>query len=365
VGLTSPALMVLMGVIAAGTLAAILCFWPKLAGHGVVPVLLRIGALSVLQLSVLALIFLIVNSSAEFYSSWPDLLGTQSGGGAIVAGRAHASHAAGAGQSIAPVTVLASSAVPVPGQPKAPAGELQAVRFYGALSGLTVDGYVYLPPGYGAKGEAPLPVAVVISAQLNSSGDAYSAGQLAATAARQIASKSLRPLIVVMLPDAVGQRDEGCLNVPGGSQAAMFFTEDLPQAVGSAYRAAPPTTTRWALVGDSSGGYCALQLAMTNSETFAVAAVPPGTYAAPPGPAASGGSPQIGAQDDLSWLLGHQPMQPISVLFTGPGSGQPFLSHARPPMHAGQIGLDPGKWHLAGVLDWVGSALQQPLASRS
>jgi enterochelin esterase-like enzyme len=364
VGLTSPALMVVVGVIGAAALAAVLWFWPRLAGRGLVPVLARIGALGVLQLSVLAFIFLIVNSSAEFYSSWPELLGTQSGGGAIIAGQAQAGRRADAGQQAAPVTVLASSAVTVPGQPRAPGGQLQQVRFDGQLSGLTVPGYVYLPPGYRAQG-APLPVAVVISGQLGSAGSGYSAASLAATAARQIASKDLGPLIVVMLPDTAGQHDDGCLNVPGGAQAAMFFTEDLPQAVGSAYRALPPAARRWALVGDPSGGYCALQLAMTNSETFAAAAVPPGDYTAPPGPAPFGGSPQIRVQDNLSWLLGHQPMQPITVLFTGRGSGQPFLSHARPPMHAGQIGLDPGKWQLAGVLDWVGSALQQPLASRS
>lgn len=359
-GLTSPALMVVLAVLAVATLAAILWYWPKLAGHGVVPVLLRVGALAVLQLSVLGLIFLIVNSSAEFYSSWSDLFGTQSGGGAIVAGQARASHTAGTGRPATPVTVLASSAVPVPGRPGTAGGVLQTVRLYGQLSGLSVPGYVYLPPGYGAKGEAALPVAVVISGQLGNPADPYSAGMLAATAAGQIAARRLGPLIVVMLPPAVGAHDEGCLNVPGGTQAAMFFTEDLPQAIGSAYRAASPAARRWVLAGDASGGYCALQLAMTSSETYAAAAVPPGGYTAPPGPAVSGGSPQIRAQDDLSWLLGHQPMQPISVLFTGSGPGQPFLSQARPPMRVGQSGLAPGRWQLSGVLDWLGSVLQPP-----
>jgi enterochelin esterase-like enzyme len=350
--------MVVLALFVAATLAAILWFWPKLAGRGVGRVSMRIGALGVLQVSVLGLIFLIVNSSAEFYSSWSDLLGTQSGGGAIIAGQTRAGHAAGSGQSAAPVTVLASSGVTAGGQ-------LQTVRFQGQLSGLGATGYVYLPPGYGAKGAAPLPVAVVISDQLDSVSDPYGAGRLAATAAVQIASRRLAPLIVVMLPAAVGQDDQGCLNVPGGAQAALFFTEDLPQAVDSAYRAAPPATRRWALVGDASGGYCALQLAMTSSETFAAAAVPPGDYTAPPGPGEFGGSPQIRTQDNLSWLLGHEPMQPVSVLFTGAGQGQPFLSQARPPMHVGQTGQSPGRWQLAGVFDWVGSALQPTLALRS
>ncbi len=364
-GLTSPALMVALAVVAAAALAAILWYWPKLAGRGVVPVLLRVAALGVLQLSVLGLIFAIVNSSAEFYSSWSDLFGTQPGGGAVMASPYRASHDAGGSQPVAPVTVLASSAVPVPGQPGVPGGQLQAVRLYGQLAGLSVPAYIYLPPGYGARAAAPLPVAVVISGQLGRPAEPYSVDQLAATVARQITARRLAPVILVMLPATIGQQDQGCLDVPGGTQAATFFTEDLPQAVGSAYRAMPPTSRRWALVADSSGGYCALQLAMTSSETFAAAAVPPGSYTSPPGSGEFGGSPQIRTQDNLIWLLQHQPMQPVSVLFTGPGSGQPFLSQARPPMYAGQIGLSPGKWQLAGVIDWIGSALQQPSASRS
>jgi enterochelin esterase-like enzyme len=362
VGLTSPALIATVAVVAVAALAAILWYWPKLAGRGVAPVLLRIGALGVLQLSVLGLIFLIVNSSAEFYSSWSDLLGDQSGGGAIVAGQAPASQSAVSSRSVAPVTVLANSAVAVPDRPTEKGGRLQTVRLHGQLSGISVLGYVYLPPGYGARGEKALPVTVVISGELDNPANPYGAGVLAGTAARQIAAHRLAPMIIVMLPAAVGQHDAGCLNVPGGTQGSLFLTQDLPQAIDAGYRAAPPTTRRWAVVGDSSGGYCALQLAMTNSETFAVAAVPPGGYTAPPGPAEFGGSPQIRAEDNLSWLLKHQPMQPISVLFTGAGAGQPFLTGARPPMHVGQAGLAPGKWQLSGVFDWIGGTLQPPAA---
>jgi enterochelin esterase-like enzyme len=366
VGLTGLALVVVLAVVAGAALVATLWYWPRLAGRGVIPVLLRIAALGVVQLSVLALIFVIVNRSTGFYSSWSDLLGSQSGGGPVIAENHHARKAAGITETAAPVVVLASSPIAVPGRPGEPGGRLQAVRFYGRLSGVSVPGYIYLPPGYDAQpATAPLPVAVVISGQLDSPGRPYSARTLAATAARQIASRNLGPLIVVMLPATVGQHDQGCLNVPGGTQAALFFTEDVPRAVDSAYRAVPPADQRWALIGDPAGGYCALQLAMTNSGTFAAAAVPPGGYTAPPGPAEFGGSPLIRSQDNLSWLLGHRPMQPISVLFTGTGRGQSFLSQARPPMHVGRIGLSPGEWQLASVFDWAGTTLHQTLASRS
>lgn len=357
-GLTSPALVVLLAVVAALLLAATLWWWPRLAAGGLRPVLLRVAALAALQLSSLGLIFVVINNSAEFYASWSELFGTQSGGGGIITGQPANDQGQGGTPAITPLTVSASSAVATPASSRVAGGELQTVTFHGELSGLRVPGFVYLPPGYPAA-TAPLPVAVVVSGQLNAAGQPYSAGRLAATAARQISAGKLMPLILVMLPARIGP-DQGCLDVPGGTQTATFFTEDLPQAVGSGYRAQPPASHRWALLADSAGGYCALQLAMTNSETFAAAALPPGDYTAPPGPADFGGSPQIRTQDDLVWLLQRRPMQPVSVLFTGPGSPQPFLSQARPPMHVGQVGLDAGKWRLAGVMDWVGGVLRQP-----
>jgi putative esterase len=361
VGLTSPALVALLVVTASLLLAAILWQWPRLAARGLRPVLLRIAALAVLQLSVLTLIFVVINNSAEFYASWSELFGTQSGGGGIITGLPADDRGGGEGPAIAPLTVTASSPVPTPGPSAAAGGDLQSVTFHGRLSGLRVPGFVYLPPGYAA---GSLPVAVVISGQLNAAGQPYSAGRLAATAARQIAAGKLAPLILVMLPARIGP-DQGCLDVPGGTQAATFFTEDLPQAVASGYRAQAPASHRWALLADSAGGYCALRLAMTSSETFAAAALPPGDYTAPPGAAEFGGSPQIRTQDNLAWLLRRQPMQPVSVLFTGPGSAQPFLSQARPPMRVGQAGLDAGKWRLSGAIDWVGGVLRQFPGTRS
>src|ERR1700685_1899299 len=169
--------MAVVAVVAAAALAALLWYGPRLAGRGVLPVVARIGALGVLQLSVLGLIFLIVNSSAEFYSSWSDLFGDQSGGGENAVSR----------QALAPVTVLAASAVAVPDRPKEAGGQLQTVRLYGQLSGISAAGYVYLPPGYGTRGEAALPVTVVISGDLGSPSTPYGAGALAGAAGSQIA----------------------------------------------------------------------------------------------------------------------------------------------------------------------------------
>jgi len=354
VGLTSRGLVAVLAVGAAGLLAGVLWLWPKLAGRGIRIILARIAALAVLELTVLGLIFAVVNRSADFYSSWSDPFGAYTGSVAIITGHYSAS------QAIAPVAVTGSSAVRLPGRGKARAGTLQTVRIHGQLSGLTMHGYISLPAGYSAARRAarPLPVVAVISDQAGRRAAPVSARRLSATAAVQMAAGRLGPMIVVMLPSRSGQ-DQGCLNVPGGAQAATFFAQDLPHAIGSVYRAASPFTRRWALLGDSSGGYCALQLALTSSGTFAAAALPPGTYSAPPGSGEFGGSPQLRRQDNLAWLLRHRPMQPISVLLYARGRAQPLLSLARPPMYATSLGPAAGPWPLAAALDWIGTRLSR------
>ncbi len=355
-GLTSPALVVVLATAAVVALAGTLWWWRRLAGPGWRPVMLRIAAVLSLQVSVLGLIFVVANRSAEFYSSWSDLFGTDSASGAIVA------VGAGSSQTIALVKVISAAPVPVPGRRRMQGGRLQTVQIHGQLSGLTAPGYVYLPPRYqrAPATATPLPIVVVISDQLGSKGSAFSAGRLAATAAGQIVAGRLKPLIMVMLPARVGSQadaaDQGCLDVPAGPQVGTFFAQDLPQAVESAYRAVSGPAG-WALLADSSGGYCAVQLAMTDSQVYSVAVAPPADYAVPPGSGEFGGSPQIAAEDDLLWRLQHQPMQPISVLFAGPGQARAFLSLVRPPMRVRSIPLTAGNWPLAPVLAWIGRTM--------
>jgi len=363
VGLTSLALIAVLAALAAGMLVALLWGWSRLARRGLLMVAARVGALAVFELTVLALIFAVVNRSGDFYSSWSDLFGTDTGTAPITLSPAGAGRSV-PGATARPVTVTGASQVPVAGRrpTRVQAGRVLAVRLHGQLSGLTVPGYVYLPPGYSAS-RSPLPVLVVISDQIPSAAAAYGASRLAATAATEIRAGRLRPLILVMVPARIGS-DASCLNVPGGPQAATFFTQDLAQAIGSAFRAASPLSRRWGLLGGASGGYCTVQLALTSAATYAAAAAPAGSYPVPPGASATGGSPQLASQDNLGWLLHNRPMQPVSVLFTGRGAA-PLAALARPPMHAQTRALPGGRYPLAPVLDWLGRQLAAATIVRS
>jgi putative esterase len=348
-GLTSPDLVWLVTGTVVVLLGGILWGWPRLARPGWGAVALRIIALCALQASMVSLIFVVVNRANDFYSSWTDLFGRYTGGGSLIVLRHGTAH------PNASISVLAVSPVTLPG--RKPGGTLQSVRIHGQLTGLTVTGHIYLPLDYARASRTGkrYPVIVVISTAQASASSPYDASHLAVSAAEQIAGGHLRPIIVVELPPGPGL-DQGCLNLPGGAQGAAFFAQDLPAALESGYRVRTQRNS-WALLGDSSGGYCALQLAMTNASKYSAVAVPAANYQTPPGPAPWGSSPQLRTQDNLLWLLQHQPMQPISVLFTGPGQAQPLLSLIRTPMHAVRSEFAAGPAPAAPVLDWLGAAL--------
>jgi Putative esterase len=408
VGLTSGALALVLGLAVAAALVGVLLGWRRLGRPGARRVAARAVALFALQAGVLALVFVLANRSLVFYSSWSDLLGSDSAGAAVRPAQAGRTTAADT------VQVLDESAVTVPGIPAA-AGDLAAVRIHGQLSGLTIQGQLYLPPGYGQlAGSAPsagprqsagsgpsagprqsagpgrsaspgrrYPVIIAFTGQPASGGSPYAARNLAAAAAAEIAAGRMPPVILLILsarparavPPRAGpgpgnggrpgseQGGPGCLDVPGGVQGQTFLTQDIPRILQGRYRAAAPGT--WALLGDRAGGYCSLELALSDSVTFAVAAVPRGRYDSPPA-AQAGGSPQIRDQENLLWQLRHQPAQPVSVLFAGPGASAGlgrdarFAALARPPMRVTSTGLASGRFPLAPVLDWLGAALRPP-----
>jgi hypothetical protein len=349
-GLTSPVLLGLVAALVAVLLGGVLWGWPRLAGPGWRLVGVRVSALIVLNASVVALIFVAVNRSNDFYTSWADLFGRYQGGGTLLA--VHPATASIQPAPPPPALILRTDPVRI-GRSRT-AGRLQTVMFHGQLSGLRFEGHVYVPPGYPVPGRR-YPVLVTVSTSASSTASPYGAGHIAATIATEIAAHRLRPLIAVILPPGPGS-DLGCLDVPAGPQATLFFAQDLPAALGSRYQvAAAPGGL--ALLADATGGYCALHLALTNAAVFGAVAVPPAAYQTPPGSPGWAGSPQLRQQDNLIWLLRHQPPPPITVLFTGPRMPGAFRSLAASPMRMTAVPVGPRASPLAHVLDRVGALL--------
>ena len=367
-GLTSPGLPYFLALLAFIVLLAIVLGWPWLSHRTLTRICLRLASLCVLQALVLGLIFVVVNNQGEFYSSWSDLFGTDSGGKAsiVAAGTVNT-----ASRNLLAVT--GKTAIRLPGS--RPGGILESVRIDGQLSGISAAGSVYLPAAYFARGpRRDLPVLAVVSDAVAGGSSPYSAQRLAQSAAAEISAGRMGPLVIVWLPATVGGADQACLNLPpafrGHSQerpaiqGETFFAQDVPEAIESAYRvmAAPAS---WAVLADQSGGYCALHLAIDDSGVFSVAVAPRANYTQPPGAAAQLPGP-FKLQDNLLWQLDNLPVPPVSVLFAGPGSdtgagvARSFISLAQHPMRVTTTELDAGNWPLAHVLDWVAAAVGAP-----
>jgi hypothetical protein len=367
VALTSSALPFVLGVVCILLLAGIIVAWPRLAGRGLLPIGLRVVSLCLLQACVLSLIFVTVNRSQEFYSSWADLFGTDSGGAKVLAAPG------GPVRSQPLLHVSDHVVVRLPGRRALPAGTLESVTIHGQLSGLRVTGSVYLPAHYEPwNSSRRYPVLLVISDATAGSRSAYAAGRLAQSAAVEISAGRLEPLIMVMLPATLAPGDGACLNLPptfirhrpatAAVEGETFFAQDVPGALASAYRVRGQPGG-WALLADESGGYCALQLAMDNSSVFSAAVAPPGNYNRPPGIRPGTDTTALRDQDNLVWQLGHLPLQPVSVLFAGPprvtGWGQvlSFTAKVQSPMRVSKTELGSGTWPLGHVLDWIGAVI--------
>ena len=366
-GLTSPGLPYLLALLGFIVLLTIVLGWPWLSRNSISRICLRVLSLCVLQALVLGLIFVVVNNQGEFYSSWSDLFGTDTGGRTSIV--AAGTMETGSRNLLA---VTGMTDIKLPGG--TPGGVLESVRFDGQLSGISAAGSVYLPAAYFAPGSGRhFAVLTVISDGLAGSSP-YSAQRLAQSAAAEIGSGRMGPLVIVWLPATVAGADQACLNLPpvlhGRSQerpaiqSETFFAQDVPGAIESAYRVSASPAS-WAVLGDQSGGYCALHLTMDDSGVFSVAVAPRANYTRPPGAAAQLPGP-FTLQDNLLWQLKNLPPPPVSVLFAGPGSttgagaAQSLISLAQRPMRVTATVLDAGNWPLAHVLDWVAAAAGSP-----
>jgi S-formylglutathione hydrolase FrmB len=387
-GLTSVAFLSLMAAAAAGSVGCIVWLWPRLARPGPARVGARIGLIAVSQLLVIATVLTGLNGYFTFYGSWSALFGP---------GSPRALHVAGTAVLARPITVTGAYPGPVPGgsQRKKPgprttsapgarvspapavAGELLRVNLTGQRTGIGVAAdYVYLPPQYfqRAYARARFPVVLALTGYPNDPRSFVNRLALPATAARLVAAGRISPAIYLMMNVSVlPPRDTECTNVPAGPQVESFFAEDVPWAVQRTFRARA-SASGWAVVGYSTGGYCAAKLAMMYPGQFSSAVSLAGYYVAVKDPTTGniyGGSQAYRDENDLDWRLAHLPAPPVSVLVTSSRIGEKdlpgtlaFLALVHSPMRGYSLllrqgGHNYGSWNreLPQSLEWLSHRL--------
>ncbi|MEU2062049.1 alpha/beta hydrolase-fold protein [Streptomyces sp. NPDC013455] len=320
-GLTSNTVLVLAIAVAALLFIGTVWLWPRLARRSWRAVGGRVGLLLSVQLALFASLGLAANQSFGFYASWADLFGKETDQGVVI------DHSAN-GSSGGPLQVVSTSDVPgVHATRPETGGQIQKVDIVGRESRIATPAYVYLPPEYFQPQyrTRTFPAAVVLTGYPGTAQSLVDKLNYPRTAQRLAKDGRMQPMILVMMrPTVAPPRDTECVDVPGGPQAETFFAKDLPDAVLSHYRAGKRPGS-WGVIGDSTGGYCALKLAMHHPGVYAAGAGLSPYYKAPIDPTTGDlfhGDTKLRNRADLFWLLGHEPAPDTSLLVTSSKVGE-------------------------------------------
>ncbi|MEW2510602.1 alpha/beta hydrolase-fold protein [Streptomyces sp. NPDC046870] len=320
-GLTSNKVLVLAILVAVVLFGGTVWLWPRLARTNWRAVSGRVGLLLFTQVALFACVGLAANQAFGFYASWADLFGQETEQGVVV------DHSAN-GSTGGPLQVVSTSDVPgVKAARPETGGQIQKVDIVGRKSHIATPAYVYLPPEYFQPQyrTRTFPVAVVMTGYPGTARALVEKLQYPSTAQGLAKDGRAQPMILVMLrPTVAPPRDTECVDVPGGPQAETFFAKDLPEAVLGHYRAGKRPGS-WGVIGDSTGGYCALKLAMHHPNVYAAAAGLSPYYKAPIDPTTGDlfhGDKKLRNRADLFWLLEHEKAPDTSLLVTSSKVGE-------------------------------------------
>ncbi|MFJ5305727.1 alpha/beta hydrolase [Streptomyces sp. NPDC088350] len=321
-GLTSRKVLVLAIVCAVLLFIGTVWLWPRLARHNWRAVSGRVGLLLATQLVLFVSVGLGANQAFGFYASWADLFGRETAQGVVV------DHTAlqGAG---GPLHVVETRRVDAPGGASLPqsVGQVQRVAIVGRTTHIATPAYVYLPPEYFQPRYRThtFPATVVLTGYPGTAKALVDKLNYPRTALELAKGGRMRPMILVMMrPTVAPPRDTECVDVPGGPQTESFFAKDLPDAVTAHYRVDKKPGS-WGIIGDSTGGYCALKLAMHHPGVFAAGVGLSPYYKAPSDPTTGDlfqGNGTLRDEADLWWYLKHRPGPDTSLLVTSSKVGE-------------------------------------------
>ncbi|MFE7595387.1 alpha/beta hydrolase [Kitasatospora sp. NPDC057512] len=375
-GLTSHKVLALTALIAVVMMVGTVWLWPRLAKKTWQSVLGRIGALLATQLAVLAALGLVANNYFAFYSSWDDLLGTGDTGPVVIHNKADASGRLMV-ETMGQAAVKGGGAM---GREPAQSGEIRKVRIDGAASRLSTEGYVYLPPQYFQPeyAQKQFPAVIVSTGFPGIAENLITRFNYPGAALKLLQEGRMQPTVMVLVrPSPALPQDTECEDVPNGPQSDTYFTKDVPSAIQASYRVSTDPQA-WAFMGNSTGGYCALKLAMRHPDVFPTAVALSAYYDAADDPTTGdlfGGSKQRRDEANLLWRLKNLPQPKASVLLAGTKKGdgdyrqqtEAFVDAVQSPMKVSYSMLENGghnfeTWSalLPSSLEWLSQHLKVP-----
>ncbi|MEW2519400.1 alpha/beta hydrolase [Actinacidiphila alni] len=258
-GLTSRTFAVTLLVVAVAAVAGAVLLWPRVRGPRPLRVAARVGMIVLCQVTAIFVVMVTVNNENGFYASWDDLLGNaNSGGGKPLAG---------------------PGPTPTPTKPDyrvkfasySQGFEKASVR--GWKSGTKGDVIVWTPPQY-KKAEyahTRFPVIEVLHGIPGTPHSFLRGMRLGRIMQNEITAGRAEPAILVLPTITPDRVNTGCADVPGKSHVSTWLTDDVVQTIAHNFRTLP-APRGWAVMGISTGGYCAARLALEHPDRFAAGA---------------------------------------------------------------------------------------------
>jgi enterochelin esterase-like enzyme len=257
VGPTSPLIIAVLLIAAAALLVA-------LAQVGFVAVKILCGALALTVAMFSGLV--LVNDYYGYYRTWGDVVKDVTGSG--------------------PTHDYAGRSL-LPGGQVIENGSVEQISLQGKLSGITRSALVYLPPQYNNPKfrMVRFPVMELFHGSPGKPTDWIRSLHVNLVMDRLIAGHQIGPMVLVMPATSQGNAVEECLNSSRGEDDTYLST-DVPTEIRHKFRVASDPA-QWGLMGFSSGGYCAANLALRHPAAFGSAASLDGYYQPLDGPAAA------------------------------------------------------------------------------
>lgn len=244
----------------------------------------------------------VVNDYYGYYQSWGEL-------GADVTGN---------------YTQFTSTALGNRGDPRL-SGKVVGIDLAGPRSAISRRGYVYLPPQYFQRAYRHTRFPVV---ELLHGSPSYAASWLVHLHAGRLAnglisSRRMGPMVLVMPQTYSGNNYTECLNSRRGADET-YLTADIRHDVETRFRVTRDPA-QWALVGVSSGGYCAANLGLRHPGGYGAVGIMSGYFRPQDGPAAQvlGGNPGAEAANDplLRARELHSGSAPLPSFWLSAGTG--------------------------------------------
>ncbi|MGW4774650.1 alpha/beta hydrolase [Nocardia sp. NPDC004278] len=237
-------------VIAAAVAAvlATLLAWNAVRGPRPVRWLTRLLMIGLCQATAVAVLGLWVNNNFALYSSWSDLLGQPTDSESVDNTGPHDASAArfdDLGDRVA------------------------ATDYRGPESRLRGRVLVWTPPQYDQPEyrDYRFPVIMLLHGVPGTPRAWIKGGHVTTELAEMMRQGKLAPAVLVMPRiDPAGNTD--CVNVPRGAQTATWLAHDVRNLITSRFRVLD-NPSGWAMVGDSTGGYCATTLPLQYPAAFA------------------------------------------------------------------------------------------------